>query len=138
MLQKKIAELTQSDIFKIEQIMEYSNDYSECIDEAKQDQNKNARPEIKSYPNNLKDYDLIYLGYPNYWGTMPMAMFTLLEKVDFKEKTIKPFCTHEGSGLGKSESDIKRLCPNSKIEKGIAIHGSNYIEEELRKWINIK
>lgn len=95
---KKIVELTNSDIFKVEPMLAYSEDYSECIEEAKQDQRAGARPELKEYPQNLDDYDVIYLGYPNYWGTMPMVMFTLLENAKLTNKIIKPFCSHEGSG----------------------------------------
>ena len=131
----KIAELTNSDTFKIEQQPTYSNDYSECIDQAKRDQRNEARPELKEMPNNLDKYDVIYLGYPNFWGTMPMAMFTLLENINLDNKIIKPFCSHEGSGLGRSENDIKKLCPKSKVEKGLEIHGANIIEEKLKKWI---
>ena len=98
----KIAELTNSDTFKIEQQHPYSNDYSECIDQAKRDQRTEARPELKEMPNYLDKYDVIYLGYPNFWGTMPMAMFTLLENINLDNKIIKPFCSHEGSGLGRS------------------------------------
>lgn len=131
----KIAKLTNSDTFKIEQVYPYSKDYSECIDEAKNDQRNDARPELKNYPQNLEKYDVIYLGYPNYWGTMPMPVFTLLEKAKLTNKIIKPFCSHEGSGLGRSKEDIKKLCPEAKVEKAIAIHGANYIEEELENWI---
>ena len=134
---KKIAELTNSDIFKIEQVHPYSKDYSECIDEAKRDQRLEIRPEVKGFPNNLKVYDVIYLGYPNYWGTMPMPMFTFLENVNLDNKIIKPFCSHEGSEFGRSIEDIKRIFPKVKIEKGIAIHGSVIHEEELKKWLNI-
>lgn len=133
---KKIAELTNSDLFKIEQIIEYSNDYSECIDEVKQDQIRNARPELKKYPDNLEKYDLIYLGFPNYWGTMPMAVFTLLEKYDLTGKIIKPFCTHEGSGIERCKTDIKKLCPNSEVKEEILIHGAMYSEENLKDWIS--
>lgn len=132
---KKIAKISKSDLFKIEQVHPYSNDYSECIDEAKRDQRLEIRPEIKEFPNNLKDYDVIYLGYPNYWGTMPMAVFTFLENINFGEKIIKPFCSHEGSGFGRSIEDIKRICPKSKVEEGIEIHGSIIREEELKRWI---
>lgn len=132
-----IAELTNSDIFKIEQVYPYSDDYSECIDEAKKDQRANVRPEIEAIPENLQTYDVIYLGYPNYWGTMPMAMFTFLESVSLENKVIKPFCSHEGSGLGRSEEDIKRLCPKAKVEKGLEIHGARIIEEKLKEWLNI-
>lgn len=133
---RKIAELTNSEIFKIEQLHPYSNDYSECIDEAKRDQRLEIRPELKEFPNSLKEYDVIFLGFPNFWGTMPMAMFTLLENVNIKDKIIKPFCSHEGSGLGRSIEDIRRLCPDSIVKEGLAIHGKNFIEEDLKNWIN--
>ena len=113
----KIAKLTNSDEFKIEPIHPYSNDYSTCIDEAKKDQRAKIRPELKRIPENLQEYDVIYLGYPNYWGTMPMAMFTLLENVNLENKIIKPFCSHEGSGMGRSQEDIKEICPKSQVEK---------------------
>lgn len=132
----KIVKLTNSNFFKIEQQHPYSNDYSECIDEAKRDQRLEIRPELKEFPNRLKEYDIIYLGYPNFWGTMPMAMFTLLENIDLNGKIIKPFCSHEGSGFGRSIEDIKRLCPKTIVKDGLAIHGKNILDEELKKWIN--
>ena len=134
---KKIAELTNSEIFKIEPMLAYSEDYSECIEEAKQDQRVGARPELKEYPKNLDDYDVVYLGYPNYWGTMPMVMFTFLENVKLTNKTIKPFCSNEGSGLGRSVDDIRRLCANCTVEKGLAIHGANFEEAQLKEWADI-
>ena len=94
-----IQELTGADMFKIEPRQGYSKDYNECIAEAQADQRRDARPELKQYPDSLDGYDVIYLGYPNYWGTMPMAVFTFLEHFDFTGKTIKPFCTHEGLSL---------------------------------------
>ena len=133
---RKIAELTNSEIFKIEQLHPYSNDYSECIDEAKRDQRLEIRPELKEFPNSLKEYDVIFLGFPNFWGTMPMAMFNLLENINLNDKIIKPFCSHEGSGLGRSIEDIRRLCPDSIVKEGFAIHGKNFIEEYLKNWIN--
>ena len=133
---RKIAELTNSEIFKIEQLHPYSKDYSECIDEAKRDQRLEIRPELKEFPNSLKEYDVIFLGFPNFWGTMPMAMFNLLENINLNDKIIKPFCSHEGSGLGRSIEDIRRLCPDSIVKEGFAIHGKNFIEEDLKNWIN--
>ena len=76
---KMIREITGADIFKIEPVTMYPADYNECIEQAKDDQRRDARPELKEYPDNLEGYDTIYLGYPNYWGTMPMAVFTFLE-----------------------------------------------------------
>ena len=101
-----IKELTGADLFKLEQLKPYARDYNECIAQAQADQRQNARPDLKSFPETLDEYDVIYLGYPNYWSTMPMAVFTFLEHFDFSGKTIKPFCTHEGSGLGSSLSLI--------------------------------
>ena len=93
---KMISELTGGDTFKIEPVVEYSNDYSE-----------------------------------------PMVIFTFIEHFNFEGKTIKPFCTHEGSGMGHSESDIKKLCPNAKIEKGLPIHGADVenSKELIENWI---
>lgn len=135
-----IQKLTEADLFKVEPIQPYSKNYNECIAQAQADQNRNARPELKNYPESLEQYDTIYLGYPNYWGTMPMVLFTFLERFDFNGKTIKPFCTHEGSGLGHSIEDIKRLCPTAIVEKGLALHGGSVekSEKEVDKWINNK
>lgn len=132
-----IKELTDADLFKIEQSEPYARDYNECIAQAQADQRQNARPQLKVYPETLYEYDVIYLGYPNYWSTMPMAVFTFLEHFDFEGKTIKPFCTHEGSGLGSSVSDIKKLCPAAKIEKGLAVHGGSVRQSrnKIEKWI---
>lgn len=135
-----IHELTGADLFKIEPIQAYARDYNTCIAEAQADQRRNARPELKQYPDSLDGYDTIYLGYPNYWGTMPMAVFTFLERFNFSGKTIFPFCTHEGSGMGGSERDIKRLCPGAKVEKGLAIHGGNVknARPAIQKWLKEK
>ena len=121
----------------MEQVQAYSKDYNECIAQAQADQKRDARPELKNYPEGMEEYDEIYLGFPNYWSTMPMAVFTFLEHFDFAGKTIHPFCTHEGSGMGSSERDIKRLCPGAKVEKGLAIHGGSVerSRNEIEKWI---
>ena len=81
--------------------------------------------------------NLYQFGHAIYWGTMPMAVFTFLEHFDFSGKTIKPFCTHEGSGLGGSEKDIQRLCPGGKVEKGLATHGGGVAAAgpAIKKWI---
>ena len=88
-----IKKLTDADVFKIEAVKPYSENYQNCIKEAKIDLQNNARPELKKYPDSIQDYDVIYLGFPNYWSTMPMAVFTFLEHFDFSGKTIYPFCT---------------------------------------------
>lgn len=132
-----IKEVTDADVFKIEQIQPYAKDYNKCITQAQSDQKRHARPELKSYPDSIEEYDTIYLGFPNYWSTMPMAVFTFLEHFDFSGKRIKPFCTHEGSGMGNSERDIRQLCPNAEVEKGLAIHGGGVknSKKDIEKWI---
>lgn len=132
-----IEKLTGADMFKIDQLRPYSKGYNDCIAEAQADQKRDARPELKAYPDSIEDYDVIYLGYPNYWSTMPMAVFTFLEHFDFTGKKIRPFCTHEGSGMGRSVQDIKKLCPTAVVEDGLAIHGTNIgkSEKDIRKWV---
>ncbi len=132
-----IQKLTGAEMFKIEPLKEYSKDYNECIAQAQADQRRNARPELKKYPESLDIYDMVYIGFPNYWSTMPMAVFTFIEHFDFTGKAIFPFCTHEGSGMGNSEKDIKWLCPKAKVKMGLAIRGSDVAgsETDIKKWL---
>ena len=120
-----LAKLTGADLFKIEQKVPYSANYQQCIAEAKRDLQANARPELTALPADLDAYDEIYLGYPNYWGTMPMAVYTFLEHYDFTGKVIHPFCTHEGSGLSNTVRDIQRVAKGAEVKPGLAIHGSD-------------
>lgn len=137
---EKLAEIIQKeiggDLFKIEQLIPYSKDYSACIQEAQDDKHANKRPQLKEY-HDISEYDEIYLGYPNYWGTCPMAVFTFLEKCHVDGKVIHPFCTHEGSGMGNSVSDLKKELPNSTIEEGLPIYGSKVEKSitEIREWL---
>lgn len=123
-----VAEFIQKavggDLFEVETVKSYSEDYYACIDEAQKELRANARPELKRYPDNIENYDVIFVGFPNWWGTMPMAMFTLLEKYNLRGKKIVPFCTNEGSGMGSSERDLKRICAGAEICKGLPIHGA--------------
>ena len=118
------ALLADADMFQIDTVKKYSPNYMTCIEEAKQELREKARPELTSKVEDMAQYDTIILGYPNWWGTMPMACYTFLESYDFSGKTIIPFCTNEGSGMGSSERFIKQLCPNSTIMKGTYIHGA--------------
>ena len=134
---KMIAELTGARLFKIEQKVPYAADYYTCIEQAKKDLQAKARPELVSLPDDLDAYDEIYLGYPNYWGTMPMAVYTFLEAYDFTGKQIHPFCTHEGSGLAGTEADIKKTAKGARVTKGLAIKGSSVdgAKSRLEKWV---
>lgn len=132
-----IQQFTGADIFKIEPLHPYSANYDTCVAEAKLDLQSKARPELASYPQSLDGYDTVYLGFPNYWETAPMHIFTLLEKYDFSGKAIKPFCTHEGSGMGHSERDLKTICPDAIVASGLAICGSSVYDAEdaVKSWI---
>jgi flavodoxin len=133
----KIQNMTGGDLFEIETVEQYPAGYNETTDIARAELRNHARPELASRPDDISRYDIIFLGYPNWWGTMPMALFTFLESFDFSGKTIFPFCTHEGSGLGKSEQDIKQLCPGAKTFKGLALRGSsvNQTSDEIKEWL---
>ncbi len=120
-----IQKITGGDMFHIESVTAYPKDYTETTEVAKNELRAKARPMLTGQVENMKGYDVIFLGYPIWWGTPPMAVFTFLESYDFSGKTIVPFCTHEGSGMGHSETDIVKACPKATVLEGIAIHGTN-------------
>lgn len=132
-----IQKLTGGELFKIDPVEKYSDDYQECVKEAVRDLKGNARPELEMYLEDLNDVDTVILGYPSYCSTMPMPVFTFLERYDFTGKCIRPFCTNEGSGMGRSEVDIKKLCPNATIMEGLSIHGASVrdAEADIKKWL---
>lgn len=132
-----IKELTGADTFKVETVEDYPVDYMETTEVAQEEQDNDARPELKEELTDISEYDVIYIASPNWWGTLPMAMFTQLEKLDFTGKTVKTVITHEGSGLGTSMKDVKKLCSGAKIEKGLAIHGAEVKESKsnVERWI---
>ncbi len=127
---KYIQEELGCDVFKIIPVQAYSNDYNECIEQAKEDLERNARPELKEYLDSLDEYENIYLGFPNYWSTMPMCVFTFLEHYNFQNKKIYPFITHEGSGFGQSLEDLKRVCDNAQVKEGLSVLGSKVYDEK--------
>lgn len=132
-----IQELTGCDMFHIDTTESYPVDYTETTEVAQQELRNNVRPELNSHVEDMDSYDVIFLGYPNWWGTMPMAVFTFLEEYDFSGKTIMPFCTHEGSGMGHSESDIKKLYKNANVQKGLSIRGSSVkgAKNDISRWL---
>ena len=132
-----IQNLTDSELFCIETETPYPHDYMQTVGIAKEELQKNARPALKGSIPNLEDTDVVILGFPNWWGTMPMAVFHFLESYDFSGKTILPLCTHEGSKMGHSEADIKRLCPNAKVKTGLPITGGSVSKSksQIEKWL---
>ena len=135
---KILQKITGADLLPIRMKSPYSSNYQESVDQARKDLKEAARPELIGLPDNLKDYTVIYLGYPNYCGTVPMPVLTFLESYDFTGKKIRPFCTHEGSGMGTSETDIMRSARGAILEMGAALFGSEVGESEglLRSWVD--
>ena len=125
---RSIAEQIQAsiggDILELKTAHSYPEEYKATIDQAEREQKENFRPTLITDVESVQPYDVIFIGYPNWWGTMPMALFSFLEKHDFSGKTLVPFCTHGGSRLGRSPSDIARLCPAATLLDGFAVRGT--------------
>ncbi len=134
---KIIEKLTDADIYEIIPIKEYARDYVACTQEAMDELKNQKRPEFKNPIASIDGYDTIYLCYPNWWGTYPRVVASFLEKYDFNGKIVKPMCTHEGSGMGSSERELKQTLPNSFIKRGLAIKGTNahMSDKEIERWI---
>ena len=132
-----MKDMIDADTFKIEMEEPYSPVYMTCIDQAKEDLRKDARPALKAIPESIAEYDTIVLAYPNYWGTMPMAVRTFLDHFDFTGKTILPLCTNEGSGMGSSERDLKKMLPGAEVRRGLSVTGSRAAQSgsEVRRWL---
>ena len=121
---KMIANKTGGDLFEIKVVNDnYPKGYTELTEYAQKEKRNNARPEIVGKVDNFNDYDTIFIGYPNWWGDMPMPVYTFLESYDFNGKTIIPFCTHEGSGLGGTQNKVQTAAKGAKLLTGFAIYG---------------
>ena len=118
-----IAEKTGGTLFHIERTTPYPVAYNPCIEEVQQELRSKARPEIKGDVA-VEDYDVIFLGYPNWWGDVPMAVYTFIEKHDWQGKTVIPFCTHEGSGLGSTVRKLKDACTGATFADGLTVQGT--------------
>lgn len=130
------AVVTGGDVFRIEPVRPYPADYHRCTDVAAKEKAVAARPALIR-DRDIASYERVVLIYPNWWGTMPMPVYTFLEAHDWTGKTILPLCTHEGSGLSGTERDIARVCPGAAVAPGLAVQGSNAAEAEgdVRRWI---
>lgn len=129
-----IAEETGGKLFQIEPVNPYPDEYNACVDIAKTEKENKSRPVIKG-DIAVEKYDVIYIGYPNWWGDMPMLVYTFIEKHDWQGKTVIPFCTHEGSGLSDTENKIKKACDGATVLNGLAIRGTTAqkSQEQARK-----
>ncbi len=136
-----IAKKTGADLFEIVPEKPYPTVYRETTALAKQEQQQNARPAIKGKVENMDQYDTVFIGYPIWWGDMPMPVFTFLDSYKLDNKRIIPFATHEGSGMGRSESSLRSALANSKVESGLAIRGRDAqsgdaeVEKDVNQWL---
>ncbi len=134
----QIHEGAGGDIFEIVTVKAYPKDYDEVVEQAKKEFREQCRPELKTKAENMESYNVIFVGYPTWCGTIPMPVATFLSAYDFSGKTIVPFCTHEGSGLGRSVTNINELCAQSTILHGLAVRGKDVkkAKNEISKWLN--
>lgn len=135
-----IAEETGGDLFSIKTQNKYSSDYDECLNQARKERDNNERPALVERVNNIDDYDVIFLGFPNWWYTCPMAVFTFVESYDLSGKTIIPFCTHGTGGLSRTIRDLKNILPeNCEVLEAIGVYrpevknSKNKVLDWLRK-----
>ena len=126
------------DIVKLETTEAYPSDYDELVDYAQQEQQEDARPELSTVIENIEQYDTIFLGYPNWWGDMPMAIYTFLDTYDLSGKTIAPFITHGGSGLSGTPENIQEEELNATVTEGLAIDGDEASDssDDVVEWLN--
>lgn len=136
-----IAAETGGDLFQIQPATPYPEDYAECTEVAKRELNTHARPAIQGDAP-VEDYDIIFIGYPNWWGDMPMPVYTFIEKHSWHGKTVIPFCTHEGSGISGTENKLKSACQGATVLNGLAVRGTAAQNEQqetrqnVRNWLS--
>ena len=133
-----IHEAVGGDIVKLETEEPYTDNYNDLLDIAQNEQNENARPLLSTQIDNIEDYDTIFLGYPIWWGDMPMALYTFLDEYDLSGKTIAPFVTSGGSGLSGTPSDIEDEEPNATVTEGLSIRDDNVesSQSEVNEWLS--
>lgn len=137
-----IAKEMNADSFEIVRVTPYPEAYHDCTDEAQEEKTANARPELTDAVKNFDDYDIIFLGYPNWWGDMPMPVYTFIESYDFSGKTVIPFCTHAGSGLSGTVRTLQNKLENTEVLDGFEIEGTtaqnnqDEAKEAVLYWLN--
>jgi flavodoxin len=133
-----IEQVTGGELFSITVTNPYPSDYDECLNRANREKAQNARPELKNAVENMDEYDIVFLGYPNWWYTIPMAVHTFLESYDFGGKTVIPFCTHGTGGLASTVRDIRSAIPQATVLDAIGISRSDMssAESRINTWLN--
>lgn len=133
-----IAQATGADLFSIRTVEQYPDTYDATIDQGQQEQSDGARPELATHLENLDSYDTIFLGFPNWWGDMPMAVYTFLDEVDLSGKTVIPFVTSGGSGFSNTISTIQQMEPQATVQEGLSISGSSATgaQQQVESWLS--
>ena len=133
-----IAQATGADLFSIRTVEQYPDTYDATIDQGQQEQSDGARPELATHLENLDSYDTIFLGFPNWWGDMPMAVYTFLDEVDLSGKTVIPFITSGGSGFSNNISTIQQMEPQATVQEGLSISGSSATgaQQQVESWLS--
>ena len=136
-LARLVQEYTGADVFEIELVRPYSASYNTVLSEAKEDQKNRARPEIRNRVGNMREYDTVFIGFPNWWASIPMPVAAFLESYDFSGKRIVPFCTHGGGRFGQSLSAIGKIVPSAIIMEPFRIKygGGSSLERDVVKWL---
>ena len=134
---EEIQAQTGADLFEIQMVEPYSTDYNTVLEQAQQDQNAQARPELSTHVEDMEQYDTILLGYPNWWASIPMPVASFLEEYDFTGKTIVPFCSHGGGRFGQSLTAITKLVPEAVLGEGLAISysGGSGMPDDVAAWL---
>lgn len=125
-----IRKAAGGDLFEVQTVNSYSEDYHACTEEAAKELKDNARPKLVHYLDNIDSYENVFVCGPCWWGTFPMPVFSLLERLDFTGKKVMTLMTHEGSGLGNCERDLKKICKGANFGSGMAVHGADSAKAE--------
>lgn len=133
-----IAQATGADLFSIRTVEQYPDTYDATIDQGQQERSDGARPELATHLENLDSYDTIFLGFPNWWGDMPMAVYTFLDEVDLSGKTVIPFVTSGGSGFSNTISTIQQMEPQATVQEGLSIGASSATgaQQQVESWLS--
>lgn len=135
----RIRDAVDADIFEIETVQDYPEDYNELLDFARREQRAGARPALASHISDMGEYDLIFLGYPNWWGDMPMPLYSFLDEYDLSGKTIMPFVTSGGSGFSRTLRAIENAEPGARVLDGLSIRDRRVhdasTDEAISSWL---
>ncbi len=137
-LAKEIQAQTGADVFRIETVEPYPQDYNATVDKGREEQRENARPALKQAKiERLADYDTVFIGAPNWWSSIPMPVATFLEANDFSGKTVAQFLTHGGGGVANCDRDLQALCPGAKFTEVLSVGGSSArsTKEDVAEWL---